>query len=388
MKFRFLAPWITGSLLIFQGFAPLSILCTENTVNQKKRLEQEISRLSEEWNQIRTHKSAIMDELEQLRIESELLERQMDLLRLQRKETEFSLIATTQKLTDLENELSRYRDFITTRLRTLSTLGPMYPLKILLSIKHGEDFLKAVQYTSALTKLDRAYLEHYRSLLQELTERKAYLASLQSALDYQVKEISKRRNRLEQVRRQKEKILAGLQSRGALYQQALQELTIAFNRLQSYVLGSTYEPLLDINKFKGLLEWPVQGPLIRTFGKVRLEETGTYIISRGISIRVPEGTQVRAVFDGQVRYADWYSAYGRLVILDHGHDIYSLYAHNQVLLIHKGDIVERGRIIALSGSTSSLQGPLLYFEIRRRVEAQNPLEWLRIPPFRESFVSK
>lgn len=345
----------------------------------KQRLEKEIGQLSEEYSRIRSSQNAIMDEVERLRLQSEILSREVELLSLRLEETRKLRKKVHESLNQNREQLRRYQVFVEKRILAMARLGPAYPLKMALSLHWGPDLMRAFFYAGAFARLDRRILQRYRNLIHELNQQKTYLAELETALDQQTRQYRRRQQQLEDVRRRKEVMLAQLQKRGEVYRQALQELTMAYNRLKEYVGASDYRPLLNIEKFKGLLDWPVRGEVIRRFGRIRLPETGTYIISRGIQIRTPEGTQVRAVFDGKVRYADWYTAYGKLVILDHGHDIYSLYAHNKMLLVRKGDIVRRGQVIAISGSTASLNGPMLYFEIRRRVNAENPLDWLRIP---------
>jgi septal ring factor EnvC (AmiA/AmiB activator) len=108
----------------------------------------------------------------------------------------------------------------------------------------------------------------------------------------------------------------------------------------------------------------------------RHPQFGTTVFRRGIEIEAHEGEAVRAVNDGQVAYADWYKGYGKLVILEHGNGLYTLYGNLSRLDLKKGDRVIRGQVIGLAGDTGSLKGSKLYFEIRQNGEAQDPLAWL------------
>jgi septal ring factor EnvC (AmiA/AmiB activator) len=100
------------------------------------------------------------------------------------------------------------------------------------------------------------------------------------------------------------------------------------------------------------------------------------VFRRGIEIEVREGQTVRAVEGGQVAYAEWYRGFGKLVILDHGNGFYTLYGNLSRLDLKKGDRVSRGQEIGLAGETGSLKGAKLYFEIRKKGEAEDPLLWL------------
>ena len=128
----------------------------------------------------------------------------------------------------------------------------------------------------------------------------------------------------------------------------------------------------DRNRFP----WPVNGSVLTRFGSQRHPQFGTTVFRRGIDIEARTGDEVRAVHDGQVVYADWYKGYGRLVIVDHGEGLYTLYGNLSQLEVGGGDRVTRGKVVGLAGDTGSLKGSKLYFEIRRNGEAEDPLLWL------------
>lgn len=117
--------------------------------------------------------------------------------------------------------------------------------------------------------------------------------------------------------------------------------------------------------------WPTRGWLTSRFGMRwgRMHE--------GVDIATTWGHQVVAAAPGRVEFAGWYAGYGRLVILDHGRGIRTRYGHNSRLLVRPGQWVERGDVIALSGSSGSSTGPHLHFEVRQQGRPMNPLSLLR-----------
>ncbi|HLR13184.1 MAG TPA: peptidoglycan DD-metalloendopeptidase family protein [Burkholderiaceae bacterium] len=117
---------------------------------------------------------------------------------------------------------------------------------------------------------------------------------------------------------------------------------------------------------------PASGPVQGRFGAER-PEGGVW---RGIVIRAPEGSQVRAVAPGRVAYVDWLSGFGNIMIVDHGEQTMSVYAYNQGLLKEVGDRVEAGDAIATVGSTGGQVEPGLYFELRQAGKPVNPELWL------------
>jgi septal ring factor EnvC (AmiA/AmiB activator) len=120
------------------------------------------------------------------------------------------------------------------------------------------------------------------------------------------------------------------------------------------------------------LRWPLRGTVMARFGTDRPEGG----IWRGVLIKTPDGTPVHAVGGGTVVYSNWLRGFGNLLIVDHGEQYLSVYAYNQSLLKQVGDSVRAGDPLALAGSTGGQVDSALYFEIRHRGAAVDPLAFL------------
>lgn len=120
------------------------------------------------------------------------------------------------------------------------------------------------------------------------------------------------------------------------------------------------------------LRWPVKGQVIARFGTDR-PEGGVW---RGVLLRATEGTSVQVVASGTVIYANWLRGFGNLIIIDHGQQYLTVYAYNQSLLKQVGDTVKTGETIALAGSTGGQVDSALYFEVRHRGSAVDPVQLL------------
>jgi len=120
------------------------------------------------------------------------------------------------------------------------------------------------------------------------------------------------------------------------------------------------------------LRWPVKGQVMARFGTDR-PEGGVW---RGVLLRAAEGASVQVVAAGTVVYANWLRGFGNLIIIDHGQQYLSVYAYNQSLLKQIGDAVQAGETIALAGSTGGQVDSALYFEIRHRGSAVDPVQLL------------
>ncbi len=106
--------------------------------------------------------------------------------------------------------------------------------------------------------------------------------------------------------------------------------------------------------------------------------TGQNALHEGIDFLVDTGTPIHAAADGLVVVAEFHSQYGYVIDIDHGNDFTTRYAHASKLLVKAGDLVQRGAIIAESGSTGRSTGPHVHFEVRYKGVAQNPNRFLQV----------
>lgn len=126
--------------------------------------------------------------------------------------------------------------------------------------------------------------------------------------------------------------------------------------------------------------WPVHGPLTSPFG---LRIHGLWPeIHRGVDIGVPTGTPVHAMAAGRIRWAGTMRGYGKVVWIDHGGSVLSVYAHLSVIQVQTGQRVDGGETIGLSGSSGDATGPSLHFEIWRWGRQVDPVPLLGGPPGR------
>ncbi len=124
---------------------------------------------------------------------------------------------------------------------------------------------------------------------------------------------------------------------------------------------------------QGHLRWPVKGELYGRFGTPRAEAGGNW---RGVFIRAATGSEVRAVADGTVVYADWLRGFGNLLIIDHSIAYMSIYANNDSLFKTPGQRVKAGEAIASIGASGGQEESGLYFELRHQGQAIDPAKWM------------
>lgn len=125
--------------------------------------------------------------------------------------------------------------------------------------------------------------------------------------------------------------------------------------------------------------WPVMGRVTSSFGE-RTDPFGAEVegeFHRGIDIAAPNGTAIHATADGVVASAGWGTGYGREVVLDHGHNITTLYAHMASIAVIPGETVSRGQVIGYVGMSGHSTGAHVHYEVRIHDTPVNPHRYMR-----------
>jgi len=123
--------------------------------------------------------------------------------------------------------------------------------------------------------------------------------------------------------------------------------------------------------------WPVEGPVTSSFGERQDPFNGEGAFHAGVDISAPNGTPVRATGDGDITDLDMGSGYGKQIVIDHGHNVHTVYGHLMSIVALPGQHVIRGQIIGYVGHTGRSTGPHLHYEVRINNVPVNPHKYLR-----------
>ncbi|OGL15370.1 MAG: hypothetical protein A3G97_10125, partial [Candidatus Rokubacteria bacterium RIFCSPLOWO2_12_FULL_69_21] len=251
----------------------------------------------------------------------------------------------------------------------------------------------AVRHLTSLAALDARLIQEYRGTTERLADRKGReearqreLASLHADAQREQAEVDR------DVGRRRE-LLARVRDERAYHERMVGELTEASRRLEAFIRelqakqrklakvppprGGVEPPGVGFGTLRGRLPWPTEGRIITTYGAQVHPRFGTRTFRNGVDIEAAEGRDVAAVYAGHVVYTGWFKGYGNLIILDHGNEYYTLYAHIAEIQVREGEDVRQAQRIGTVGDTGSLAGPRLYFEVRYQGKPQDPAEWLR-----------
>ena len=380
---------------------PLSSANPQSIAELEKKIEKEHSDLTKMKERMkieklhieksRSEERSVLLELEVVDRQKQIKEKELHIYDKNLRINEKKKQAVFEKLKETESNIERQKRLLRNRLRAIYKQGDLTYLKVIFSATSFNDFIERYKFMYLIAKSDARLIDDFKENLLHLKKAHESLKKIDSRiLLFKDKTLIKKRE-VETVKRKKEFLLAKVRDEKITYEIAHKELETASRELEELIRQleknkvavrekdpENYSKELDgLLAKKGRLSWPVKGTLISGFGKSNDPKLKIPVLNKGIEIEVPFGTNIRSIETGKIIYAGWLKGYGNVLILDHGKNFYSLYAHNSQTLVEKGDIVVPRQIIAKAGDSGSLKGPLLYFEIRHFWKPVNPLEWLK-----------
>ncbi len=358
------------------------------------RAQEDRQAVEAELEQVRAEIAAIQSRIdENLGNRDRLLEaladaeRAVGSARRAQAETDQALSVVRSEISGLESRQARLEEQVGERasqlavqLATAYRQGSESRLKMLLNQDDPRRLSRRLAYHGYLSRARLAAIEELRTTVSTLEGTRAQLAGEAERLDALLAERKRETQRLESASVQREQALAALDRRLASDREQLADLERDATEL-TQLLEQLADVLADVPvdveiphfpELRGRLDMPLAGRVLEAFGNQRSGE----LLWTGWLIDADTGDEVRSIAHGRVAYADWLRGYGLLLIIDHGDDYMSLYAHNEALMRDVGDWVAPGEVVALAGRSGGVSNPALYFEIRKAGRPVDPAGWV------------
>ncbi len=248
----------------------------------------------------------------------------------------------------------------------------------LFKVENLSNFMVNYKFLNILVKNDKDIIDGLR---EDFEKQKRYLDELnkvREALTGQESDLQRKKEDLILKRKRKNVILSKIRREKLLYHSAIKELEEStkmiegmLNEIQTRSEGVDIE---FISK-RGQLKMPVDGKIIKSFGKEIDPRFHTIIYRKGIVIKTEENSYVRSIFAGRVAFAGTFAGYGNLIIIRHGENYYSVYARLSEIFKKEGDKVETEEIIGRTGTSGLFVEEGLYFELRKGGTPLDPELW-------------
>ena len=268
---------------------------------------------------------------------------------------------------------------VTSRMEAFYKLGEFGLIHIGFSDQTLPELLSFQDSFLALIKYDHNLIDTYRATISELEQAIDSLRLQETIFEELMVENLEEQEKLDGLQQEKERLLERIRTQAKLHEKAAKEMEAAAEKLTASLQGLKEQAKRMDQGFlydKGAHPPPVTGKVIARFNEETTNLLGISSISKGISIDAPIGSTVKAVDEGIVQYSGYLRGYGNTVIVNHGHQYYSITSRMERLLAEKGQRVDRGTEIGIMGETATLLTPGLYFELRKDTDHLDPLNWL------------
>lgn len=356
---------------------------------EQQKLEYIQKKISQHRNQAASYgkqEQNLLTKLEEVNQREELAKQKIKVLELKEKKLNAKIAELTQKIKREEAVLAKAKDALRSRVVSLYKYGSLSQYKLLFA---AENVQEALSMSYLLGRVARADSE----LILEVKEKKASLESSKRQLQGQRQELVSNKKALEAQRsellrtqNEQKRLLAEIRRQKKLHEQAAAELAASQRELQDKIKSLLAEKrrraaasrgrTATLTAPKGKLLWPVTGPINSTFGTRVHPVFKTKTVHTGLDIEAAHGTPVKAAARGEVLFTGWLKGYGQVIILDHGGNMTTVYAHLSGIDVREGQVVGQGATIGRVGNTGVATGPHLHFEVRINANAVDPLKYL------------
>jgi murein hydrolase activator len=342
---------------------------------QAKRVGDRIKALQREAEQLAGQSRTLLGELRQLEIERDLRTTEAAQAESALADAQKALQATTERVAALEQQREAQLPDLRVQLVDIYKRRHTGYAQLLLGAGNIRDFARATRAVAALSNVNEKRIQQHRTTLRELKGERDALAARAQALTAQQLEALRLRQAADRAVAARASLIDRIDTQRDLTAQYVGELQQAYDRLaQQLTPGRGDRVALPLAPFRGGLEWPVAGRVTARFGETN--RPGGAAVRNGIDIAATQGAPVRAVHGGSVAFADAFSGFGTLVIVDHGTNDFTLYGNLGMTSVTRGDMVDAGTELGRVGEGPG-GTPALYFEVRIDGRSVDPVQWLK-----------
>ncbi|HMB16088.1 MAG TPA: peptidoglycan DD-metalloendopeptidase family protein [Pelovirga sp.] len=355
------------------------------TQRQLKQIRQRIEKAEADMKAQRQSEIDISRDLALLGGQLQRIDERIDIIKGEQQRLQREIGQQQQQLKQSQLQSEKIAKGLEQRLVALYKEGDTGMLKILFSADSPSELIQQYHYLTRVMENDRELLDELGQAISTQQQQLTQLNLLQQRQSDLLKREEAERQEAAAARRLQGRLLQQAQAQNKKLKEEITGLQQDAKRLKGLVDQLQKSPpsppraavpggIVDFSGQRGQLNWPLQGAVLIRFGTQRNDKLGTFYESNGLEIAARPGSEVRAVANGQVVYADYFRGYGNLLIVSHDGEYHTLYAQLDGLRKKTGDAVATAELIGHSGLSGRES---MYFEIRHKGAPVNPLSWLK-----------
>ena len=365
------------------------IICTYITVvyaedsnltslqDQQQDLQNQLDESNNQLEEVQSQLSENLQQIEKLDEKIQQSEEKITKLNDQVTQLQTEISDIQAKLEVAEKNYETQKQVMEKRLVAIYEAGDTKYIDVLLKSNNISEFLSNYYLITEITSMDQSLLDEVETQKKEIELSKQKLEKNQTSLASALQTQTQTSTVLQNTKTLRENYIARLSDEEKAKQAQIDEITAQYEAVNNQILELAKQGL-DTAYIGGVLAWPVPGytKITSNYGMRVHPITGQYKLHTGVDISAPIGANFVAANDGIVTKAEYNTAYGNMVIIDHGGGISTLYAHGSEILVTVGQTVKRNEAILKVGSTGYSTGPHAHFEVRINGVVTNPIEYI------------
>lgn len=355
------------------------LLVFPSSQEKLRDINSEIQKIAARLAAIRQEKASVLNDIYTVELEMDGAIIELKKINLLLADAQNKIDRKQKEEAVLQAKIARSQENVKRILRVLYKMGELGYVKLFINIGNLDQLFRNYRLILALMEDRVNEIKAIRRGITQLQRIKGELKTELDRLSALKNEKASKLKRMAGLKQNKLAVIASINRQRDVNARLLEELKEEERNLTEFLTQKSAPASAATVVFaslRGKLAWPLQGSIISSFGKKKSTRFDTYTFNNGIKIKPLHSDEIRAVHGGEIIFAEYFKGYGNLLIIQHPGNFYSLYGHCDSFLKKQGDRVGSGDVIALAGSSGSLYGKCLHFEIRQNLKPQDPLSWL------------
>ena len=356
---------------------------------EKEALEKQLKAAKDLINDLKDSKGDVEDKVQELNSELVDISSKITSLENQLADKSNEIADAEAELTQAEEDKQKQYDDMKIRIQYMYENSQTTYIEQLLESNSVAEFLNTAEYIAQIQKFDRQKLDEYTENIEYITNAKAQLEQDYADLETMKANVESQKQSVASLMSKKETELAGITSNISDAQedakyfeaeiQAQNELIAEIKRIEAAKAAAEGKEVADNPYTGGAFTWPCPSStrITSDYGTRVSPTSGASSNHKGIDIGASAGAAIVAAANGTVKAANYSSAAGNYVMIDHGGGLYTVYMHCSSLAVSEGTAVSAGQTIAYVGSTGISTGNHLHFGVSLNGSYVSPWSYLK-----------
>jgi len=351
----------------------------EDLKNKSEEIKNQIDEANKEIEEVQEELSKNLQELQNLDEKIKTMESELNGLNEEIEALNKDIEEKQKNLKEAEKKYKIQKQLLEERLVILYEEGEIQYLDVLFNSSSMSEFISNYYLITEVISYDTELLESVEEQKNNIENTKTVLSKQKEELVIKSKNQQKTAKVLSNTKAVRENYISKLSEEEREIQAKIDEYHQRFEEIEAEIaILAEQELSIGEGYIGGVMAWPVPGytRITSKYGMRTHPITGVYKLHTGVDVGAPMGANFIAAETGVVTKAGYNSAYGNMVIINHGGGVQTLYAHGSKILVETGQLVAKGDVILKVGSTGYSTGPHAHFEVRVNGKTVDPLPYI------------